>query len=408
MGTCARSRYNQELCYLIPVLPIRRYSLRSISRLLLIGGAAILLAGCGSEVKAPDTLETIARNREVHILTEGVNAPFEFGKGTGYQGMGADIGEEIAKTIGYPLRWVQPKNRGTAYLFGAIQEGASIDMIISSIVRDPQRAAEFDFSETYYDTGDVIAHHRTEFGITDLASLSGKKVGVVEGRPADAFMSSQTTASNVTLSRYSNADEALGYLNRREIDAVVGDEIPLNYSIVQNYSNINVLDTIINSYAYTVAVRKGDALLLEKVNETISHMKNSGELARLEEEWIGDIKDRARSRASADRQQEELKRAPKTINVTINKQSGSGSWSMERLDGFQLSLRGAGGSYQSTHILTDGNRGTCRFSQAVPPGTYTMDISILGLKAPVTIPEYQQTSLAMTVNIGSLITVVFK
>ena len=376
--------------------------MRSIKQLLFIGGAALLLAGCGG-TKAQNSLDAIAKKREVHILTEGMSAPFEFGKDTGYQGMGADIGEEIAKTLGHPLKWIGTK--GVDHLFEVLkQEGSTVDMVISSVANEAHRAAEYDFSEPYYQTGDVIAHHRTEFEITDLASLSGKTVGVVEGRPADAFMSSQTTAKNVTLSRYSTIDEALGYLNRREIDAVVGDEILLNYSSVQSYPNTNILNQIINSYSYTVAVRKGDAGLLAKISETISNLRSSGELARLESEWVGDIKERAHARASSDREQEELKKSPKAISVTINKQGGN--WSMERLDGFQFVLQGENGTYRSTPIETDGvSRGTCRFSQPVPPGNYKLNVSILQMTADVPINELAQTSLSMVVNIGSTITI---
>ena len=378
--------------------------MQSIKRLLLIGGVIISLAGCGGGTKVPDSLETIAKNREVHILTEGMNAPFEFGKDTGFQGLGADIGEEIAKSLGFPLKWVGSK--GVDHLFEVLKDGTTVDMIISSVASDPQKAENFDFSESYYDTGDVIAHHRTEFDITDLASLSGKKVGVVAGHPADSFMTSQTTASDVTLSRYSTADEALGYLNRREIDAVVGDEILLNYSSVESYPNTNILNSIINKYSYAVAVRKGDAKLLAKINETISDLKSSGKLSQLEAQWVGDIKERAKARASADREEEELKKGPKTISVVINKQSGN--WNMERLDGFQFVLQGANGTYQSTPILTEGNRGECRFAQPVPPGDYTMNISILGLTAKVPVPEYPKKALSMTVNIASAVTITFR
>ena len=349
-------------------------------------------------------MDVIARNKEVHVLTEGLNAPFEFGKDTGFQGLGADIGEEIAKTLGQPLKWV--KSKGVAHLFEVLHDGTTVDMIISSVANDPERTADFDFSIPYFDTGDVIAHHRTEFGITDLASLSGKKVGVVEGRPADIFMTPKAGSMNIELFKYSTVDEALGYLNRTEIDAVVGDEILLNYSSVESYPNTNILNTIINKYSYVVAVRKGDAKLLEKINETISRLKSSGELAELEAKWVGDIKERAKARASADREQEELKKAPKTINVSINKRSGN--WNMDRLDGFQFVLQGPNGTYRSTPIETEGNRGSCRFTQPVPTGDYKLNISILGMTADVNVPEYPKTSLSMTVDIASQVTITSK
>jgi ABC-type amino acid transport substrate-binding protein len=352
-------------------------------------------------------MDNINRTKEIRVLTEGVNAPFEFSAGTGFQGMGADIAEKIAEDLGASLRWVN--TRGMAHMFRVLGEGASADIIISSVVNDPNNSDEFVFSEPYYATGDVIAHHRTEFDITDLASLSGRQVGVVSGRPADAFMASQTTATNVTLHRYSSIDEALGFLNRREIDAVVGDEILLNYSSVESYPNTNILNTIINRYSYAVAVRKPDTRLLERINAVISQMRNAGELAEMEQRWVGDIRERAHARAAADREHEELRRAPKTINVTINRQAGSGTWAMDRLDGFQFVLQGANGTFRSTPIITDGNRtGTCRFATPVPPGNYTMRIDILGITVDVPVPEFPQPTLSMTVNIAERVTTTFR
>ena len=212
---------------------------------------ALSIIGCGEGgPAAPNSMESITKNREVRVLTGALTAPFEFGDGTGVQGLGADVGEAIAKEIGHPLKWIK-SNKTAAHLFDAVRDG-SAEMLIASVSNDPDRAAEFDFSESYYDTGDVIAHSRAEFGITDLASLSGKNVGVAEGRPADSFMSKQTTATGATITRYPTIDDALGALNRREIDAVVGDEILINYSVVKSYGNTNVLSTLVNKYSYTV------------------------------------------------------------------------------------------------------------------------------------------------------------
>ena len=366
---------------------------------------ALFLIGCGGEgAKAPNSMETLTKNREVRVLTEALTAPFEFGDGTGVQGLGADVGEAIAKDFGMPLKWI--KSRGASHLFDALRD-SSAEMIIASVANDPDRAVEFDFSESYYDTGDVIAHSRAEFGITDLASLSGKNVGVAEGRPADSFMTRQTTAAGATITRYPTIDDALGALNRREIDAVVGDEILINYSVVKSYQNTNVLNTLVNKYSYAVAVRKGDAEFLKRINASIADLKSSGELAGLVEKWVGNIKEEAQQRAAGDREQDELKKSAKTINVSINKQSGS--WAMDRLDGFVFVLNGANGkSYSSTPILTDGNHGNCRFATPVPPGDYSLNISILGLTAKVEVPSLAKSSLAMNMNISSTVTITFK
>lgn len=384
--------------------------MRSLKYLLLIGLVFSLVgcSGCGGGKKeVPSSEETMTKKKEVTVVTYAVNAPFEFGEGTGVQGYGAEIGVEIAKELGYPINWAKTQlNKGYSHSFDVVKEGGG-EILVSCAAIDPKKEAVFDFSKPYYETGDVIAHQRSEFGIKDLASLAGKKVGVAEGRPGDDFMATQTTAANVTVKKYPTMDDALGALNRAEVDAVVGDEMLINYSSVKSYPNTNVRPTLINKYSYAVAVRKGETELLKKINTVIDRMKSSGDLAKLETTWkFAEIKEQAQNQAKDDQKNDQLIKSPKTISVTINKLSGS--WSMDRLDGFVFVLEGAAGRYQSTPILTEGNRGNCKFTTPVPPGDYRLNISILKLVTTVPVPSLAKTSLAMELNIAAKTTISFK
>lgn len=379
--------------------------MRSIKYLVLMAIVALSVVGCGGEKKEiiPPAEESMMKNKAVRILTFAVNAPFEFGSGTGVQGFGVDIGNEIAKDLGYEPRWV--KISGVERMYEVMKEGQA-EILLSSTELDQGRTQDFAYSTPYYETGDVIAFQRKEFDITGLASLSGKMVGVAEGRPADAFMASQTEASGVTLTKYPTIDDALGALNRGEVNAVVGDEPFITYSSAQSYPNTNVLSTLINKYQYAVAVRKTETALLAKINATIERMKSAGRLAELEARWMGDAREQAGKRAEGDRKTDEAKKAPKAINVNINKLAGD--WRMDRLDGFKFVLEGASGRYESTPILTEGNKGTCRFVRPVPPGEYRLNISILRLVTTVPVPNLAKTSLTMDLNIGRDTTIRFR
>lgn len=381
--------------------------MRSLKYLLLIS-LALSLIGCGGGKKGnnvPAAEETMVKKKEVTIITSAINAPFEFGEGTGVQGYSAEIAIEIAKALGFPINWA--KSKGHEHLFEVLKTGGG-EVLIDSAAVDPQKQTDFEFSKPYFETGDVIAHQRSDFGIKSLANLSGKKVGVAEGRPGDAFMASQKTAANVTIKKYPTMDDALGALNRTEVDAVVGDEILIAYSSVNSYQNTNVEPTLINKYSYAVVVRKGETELLNKINSVIDRMKSSGDLAKLEATWkFAEIKKQAQNRATGDLKEDEAKKSPKTISVTINKQSGS--WPMDRLDGFVFVLEGASGRYQSTPILTEGNRGNCKFIKPVPPGDYQLKVSILNnLVITVPVPALAKSSLAMEFNIAAKSTISFK
>jgi ABC-type amino acid transport substrate-binding protein len=378
--------------------------LRSIKYLILIVGLMLAATGCGDKKSdVPSAEESMTKNKVVRILTFAVNAPFEFGAGTGVQGFDVEIGNEIGKALGHEVKWI--KVSGYERMFEVLKEGQA-EVLISSAAMESKKEKEFAFSQPYFETGDVIAHQRSEFGIKDLASLAGKKVGVADGRPGDIFMADQKTAANVSIKKYPTLDDALGALNRTEVDAVVGDEPFITYSSVNSYLSTNVQPEFVNKYKYAVAVRKDETELLKKINDTLERMKSSGELAKLEQTWIGSIRDKAANRAAGDKKEDQDKKAPKTINVTINKTSGS--WNMDRLDGFKFVLEGASGKYESTPILTDGNRGNCKFVRPVPPGEYKLNISILKLVTTVPVPDLAKTALSMDLNIGRETSIRFK
>jgi ABC-type amino acid transport substrate-binding protein len=340
------------------------------------------------------------KNKMVRIATDAVNLPFEFGAGTGVQGLDVDIGAEIGKDLGYEVRWVKiPFER----IFDILNNGEA-ELILSAISITPDRKKEFAFSEPYFDSGLTIARRQDKPEIKDLASLAGKKVGVQNGTTGNKFMDTQKTAANVTLVKFQTLDDALGALNRTEIEAVVGDEPILTYSIYKSFANLVPTGAHLTEEQYAVVVRKGEKELLAKVNETISRLKKSGELETLKNKWFQNVmKEAAGIREQLDRQ-EALKLAPK--DVTFNFIKTGGAWNMERLDGYQVVLQGAQ-SFQSTPILTNGPRGSCRIGQ-VAPGDYRMNISIFRLSTEVKIPKIPAKAITFDVSISNTIAITQK
>ncbi|MBN2241272.1 MAG: amino acid ABC transporter substrate-binding protein [Acidobacteria bacterium] len=360
--------------------------------------AVLALSGCGEpkEKPVPNAMQTIERINQVRIGTDAVHLPFEFGLDTGVQGYDIDIGNEIAKDLGVDARWV--KLSGYNHLFDVLKNG-EVEMLVSAIAIDPARQEEFAFSQPYYESGDGIARRFDNNEIKDLASLSGKNVGVGAGRPGDSFMQNQQTASDVTIVRFPNLDDALGALNRQELNAVVGDEPILTFSGFKSYPNVTTQSADMNEYRYAVVVRKSDAELLASVNKTLDRLKASGELESMQKKWFQDVLAQAKAAHEAHVKEEELRRSPKRINVRINKVSGQ--FRMDRLDGFVLVLQGTGGTFRSTPILTEGNSGNCRFNTPMPPGDYKLDMmSIFKTAATVTVQEYPKTALDMLINVS--------
>jgi ABC-type amino acid transport substrate-binding protein len=266
--------------------------LRLVKYVLLMISLILLVAGCGGnkEKEVPTAAESMEKYKEVRIITDAVNAPFVFGAGTTVQGYDVDLGNEIGKDLGMPVKWV--KASGYEHLYELLKNGEA-EILISAMAIDPKKAADFAFSNPYFESGDAIAHQRSKFEIKDLASLSGKKVGVASGRPGDIFMADQKTASGVAVTKFPTMDDALGALNRTEIDAVVGDESLITYSSFKSYPNTTTLPGLINKYQYAVVVRKTEPELLSKINATIERLRSAGELKKLDQTWFGNVREDA-------------------------------------------------------------------------------------------------------------------
>ncbi len=341
-------------------------------------------------------MQTIERIKQIRIGTDAVHLPFEFGLDTGVQGYDIDIGIEIAKDLGVDARWV--KISGYNHLLEVLKKG-EVEMVISAIAIDPKHQDEFAFSQPYYASDDGIARRFDDNEIKDLASLSGKTVGVGEGRPGDSFMATQQTAADVTIVKFPNLDDALGALNRRELNAVVGDEQIMAFSGFKSYRNVTTHSSDMNEYQYAVVVRKSDQALLDSVNKTLDRLKESGELEAMQKKWFQDVLVQAKAELEKHEEEEALRRSPKQINVRINKISGP--FKMDGLDGFVLVMQGSGGIFKSTPILTEGNRGNCKFNNPIPPGDYKLDMmSIFRTAATVTVQEFPKTTLSMEINVS--------
>ncbi|MDR1118745.1 MAG: transporter substrate-binding domain-containing protein, partial [Bifidobacteriaceae bacterium] len=164
----------------------------TISRALAGAGAAALalaLAACGTVEKdegapsnepadgADATVETV-KEGTFTVCTNPPYAPFEDIQGNEVVGFDMDIMAEVAKDMGMEVAFVQAP-------FESIESAASFDTGscdagASGLTITPERQAKMEFSKPYYETtmGLLV---KDDSGITDLAGLKDKPVGVQQG-----------------------------------------------------------------------------------------------------------------------------------------------------------------------------------------------------------------------------------
>ncbi|HAS74620.1 MAG TPA: hypothetical protein DCS67_10795 [Clostridiales bacterium UBA8960] len=148
-----------------------------------------------------------------------------------------------------------------------------------------ERSKVFDFSKPLYYLRAIAVINSERSDINHLGDLSGKKIAAMKGDYAiDALMG---VVSDITLVEVSNLSEALDLLDRRVVDAMIGDEPVIWYhikalSVVQNYS---ALSTPLYESPVVIAVPKGDTALLHLIDKAILKLKINGTLAQINMKW---------------------------------------------------------------------------------------------------------------------------
>jgi polar amino acid transport system substrate-binding protein len=74
------------------------------------------------------------------------------------------------------------------------------------------------------------------------------------------------------------------------LDAVVIDEIVINYYMAKEKETFKVLDESLAPEEYGIGVKKGNEELLEKLQKALDEMNEDGTAASISETWFGEDK----------------------------------------------------------------------------------------------------------------------
>ena len=113
--------------------------------------------------------------------------------------------------------------------------------------------------------------------------LAGATIGVQLGTTGD-LDASDYEKDGSTVERYSKGSEAVQALKAGQIDCVIIDSQPAQ-KFVENNDDLKILDEPFEEEEYAICLKKGNDELLDKINETLSEMKASGEIEELAMEY---------------------------------------------------------------------------------------------------------------------------
>lgn len=216
---------------------------------------------------------------KIYVGTNAEFQPFEYLENGKIVGFDVELMEEIGKLIDKDIEW---KNISFDGLLPALQT-KKIDVIIAGMTATEERKKFVNFSQTYYQSKQLILVNKDNKKITSFETLKGNSVGVVLGYTGDIIVSEIEEQKVV---RYNSTSEAIIALKSKKIDAVVLDSEP-----AKNYAKKNkelvLIDTDVAVEEYAIAVRKDSEKLLKSIDGAIDTLKKNGFYDNLINKYFG-------------------------------------------------------------------------------------------------------------------------
>ena len=243
--------------------------------------AAAALALVPSAAPAQSALARVKASGQLRIGTDATYPPFASAEGGDFSGFDIDLGRAVARRIGVAPVFVNASFDG---IFPALQNG-TFDLVISAVTITAERRATMLFSDPYIDAGQLLAVRRDGRGIGGPGDLAGKRVGVQINTTAQFDLEKR---AGVEVVKYNTIDLALLDLQNRRIDAVVSDAPVLRYMTKLSFPDLTTAGEQFTDEKLGIVLAQGSEDLRRAVNAALWALEESGEYARLHQQWFGE------------------------------------------------------------------------------------------------------------------------
>lgn len=226
----------------------------------------------------------------LRIISDFKTPPFSYQEVGEKVGVDIDLGEALAKEMGKRVEWVTLGFDIPAYA-AALDRGKA-DAAISAISITEERLKSVSFTKPYARMDLALAvrsdidwrHHWFTTGMKDWRIL------VMRGTTAEKWARDNLEGR---IEYHSSLDRMVQVLKGSKMPTESGkggtcilfDEVPLRWALSQYSYRYEIVETGMESQKYGVAVRKGNAALLESLNAALARLKAGGKAAAIREKW---------------------------------------------------------------------------------------------------------------------------
>lgn len=214
----------------------------------------------------------------------GTYRPFEFETPQKeLVGFDIDVIKAVGKAGGFNVKLVSTPWEG---IFATLDQGDR-DIIISGITITDKRREMVDFSAPYFPADQVVI---TAPGakVASLADLKKLQVGVVNSSTGDIAVSEELGRASTAIRRFDNTPLMLEELYRGGVDAAVGDVGVIKFYIKSHPEKPFklVYDSKFKRQYFGIAVKKGNKVVLDKINTGLKKIVADGTYAKIYKQWF--------------------------------------------------------------------------------------------------------------------------
>lgn len=243
-----------------------------------------VLAGCSNSgdtaateaVKDAATAdEAVSLSDKTYVIySDNAYAPFEYlDEATGeYVGVDMDIMAAVAEDQGIKY---EIHNEGFDAAMGAVQSGQADAMIAGMTITD-ERKETYDFSEAYFDDGQVIVV-KPGSEIKSLEDLKGKNVACKTSTVGGEYGESIKDQYGFEIHYYEGSDTMYQAVVSGADDACIEDYSVIGWAIKSGAVDLSIITDPVNVKGYGFAVKKGEnADLLKAFDAGLANIKANG------------------------------------------------------------------------------------------------------------------------------------
>lgn len=214
------------------------------------------------------------------VGVEPSSPPFESHDASGaLVGFDIDLMNAAAKAGGFTVEYVEVPFDALIPLLITGQ----VDYIISSVTINAERQKRIAFSDPYFDAGQSILV-RSNSDYSNIASLRGKPLCAQLG--TTGAVEAEKVSPGKVDSSYADERSGVNALLDGKCEGFVNDRPVHLYYLSTSGRNVRELSEMLTDEKYGIGVRRGHGQMLNRINNALNQVKNSGEYNQIRNKWF--------------------------------------------------------------------------------------------------------------------------